>query len=285
MHDLEHGFLRAYFANWRKQHKGDEIHKKFWQCARSTTLADLQDILDSMSGKSKTAIQKTPMHAWCRAYFDTVNVCDAYENNMCEVFNGNMISLRYKAIYTLLEEIRVMVMRRHVERRAYPEKKFKGSFGDRIWPKIVSAGKASGDYHIVAREGDAYEVLSGGYSLKPVEGDRFWEKAFHGVIDPPELRKTYPGRKKKEGDGRMGRTSWYKIIQEMSESDLQRVAKSQENGGAPSETYFSVQRGAFVLASSDNPPQSVADKAIADYSVIAHSRESSLIQNLTSSLI
>ncbi|KAJ8769275.1 hypothetical protein K2173_002204 [Erythroxylum novogranatense] len=225
---------------------------------------------------------------------------------MCEVFNGNMISLRYKAIYTLLEEIRVMVMRRHVERRAYPEKKFKGSFGDRIWPKIVSAGNASGDCHIVAREGDAYEVLSGGvryvvnlgrrscscrgwnltgipckhvyrimvhrkeeieeyvhpcyhrqtfldtyqYSLKPVEGDRFWEKAFHGVIDPPELRKTNPGRKKKEG------------------------CKSRENGGAPSETRAKVQRGAFVLASSDNPPQSVADKAIADYSQQLPTQES-----------
>ncbi|KAJ8761290.1 hypothetical protein K2173_001346 [Erythroxylum novogranatense] len=260
MPDAEHRFCaRHIFAIWRKQHKGDEIHKKFWQCARSTTLADLQDILDSMSGKSKTAIQKTPMHAWCRAYFDTVNVCDAYENNMCEVFNGKMISLRYKAIYTLLEEIRVIVMRRHVERRAYPQKKFKGSFGDRIWPKIVSAGNASGDCHIVAREGDAYE-----YSLKPVEGDRFWEKAFHGVIDPPELKKINPGRKKnkrvmEEWEGLAGTKLSRKGVRVTCKECAQRghnsrtcplkkakVAKSQENGGAPSETYFSVKEELFV---------------------------------------
>lgn len=69
--------------------------------------------MDSIIGKPKTDSQKGPMHG--RAHFNTVNPYDAYESNICKVFNVNMLSLIFKAIYSLLEDIRVIVMNRIME--------------------------------------------------------------------------------------------------------------------------------------------------------------------------
>lgn len=58
------------------------MHKLFWKCARSITLADLHESLDSITGKAKSDLQKTLMHGWYGAYFSAINNCDAYENNI-----------------------------------------------------------------------------------------------------------------------------------------------------------------------------------------------------------
>lgn len=81
-----------------------------------TIVAQLKEALASLSSKD---LGKTLIFKWCKAYFEIVNKSDCCENNMYEVFNGNMLGLRFKAIYALLEDIRILVMTRIVQRRAF----------------------------------------------------------------------------------------------------------------------------------------------------------------------
>lgn len=53
---------------------------------------------------------------------------DIIENNMLETFNGIFVEAWYKPIVQLLEEIRIIMIRRIVARRAYVSK-FKRNFG------------------------------------------------------------------------------------------------------------------------------------------------------------
>ncbi|XVF72041.1 hypothetical protein PTKIN_Ptkin12aG0089500 [Pterospermum kingtungense] len=55
---------------------------------------------------------------WTKAFHTFYLKCDVVDNNMYKAFNASIVDLRHKAIITMLEEIRVSVMKRIVERRA-----------------------------------------------------------------------------------------------------------------------------------------------------------------------
>lgn len=49
---------------------------------------------------------------WCKKYFKEHSKCDSVDNNMAESFNSWILSARYKTIITMLEEIRIKMMKR-----------------------------------------------------------------------------------------------------------------------------------------------------------------------------
>lgn len=93
---------------------------------------------------------------WCKAYFQIHSKCDIVDNNMCEAFNGILVSSRHKAILGMLEEIRRTVMKRTIRMQKLAEK-FKGEFGSKIWEKIEANKAASSNCHIRAQGALQYE--------------------------------------------------------------------------------------------------------------------------------
>ncbi|GAV92128.1 hypothetical protein CFOL_v3_35509, partial [Cephalotus follicularis] len=74
------------------------------------------------------------MH-WCKAYFSTQPKCDIIDNNLAETFNGWILQDRTKAIVSMLEDIRVAIMKRIHEEKIYADK-WSGDTAPRIMKKI-----------------------------------------------------------------------------------------------------------------------------------------------------
>ena len=64
---------------------------------------------------------KSVVH-WSRSHFGTSFKCDILLNNLCESFNTTLIETRQKSILSMLEDIRVYLMRRMNARRIYMTK-------------------------------------------------------------------------------------------------------------------------------------------------------------------
>ncbi|WCJ30900.1 hypothetical protein M5689_012421 [Euphorbia peplus] len=91
------------------------MRKKFWAVARSTFEVGLKDKLKKLERLDKDCIPDLlyyNIETWCRTYFKTYSKCDVVDNNMSETFNGWILAARHKTIITMLEEIRVQVMKR-----------------------------------------------------------------------------------------------------------------------------------------------------------------------------
>lgn len=56
------------------------------------------------------------MTALCKAYFQHINKCDVVESNIYEILNALLLKARNKSIITLLKEMRLLVMKREVDR-------------------------------------------------------------------------------------------------------------------------------------------------------------------------
>ncbi|XP_017410986.1 uncharacterized protein LOC108323135 [Vigna angularis] len=70
---------------------------------------------------------------WSRSRFTTATQCDTLTNNMLEAFNSVLVNTRTKPIFTMLEEIRLYMMKRWATNRSRAM-----SFKSSICPKILS---------------------------------------------------------------------------------------------------------------------------------------------------
>nr|XP_016486104.1 PREDICTED: uncharacterized protein LOC107806465 [Nicotiana tabacum] len=114
---------RHIWSNWKQKWKGEERRKKFWACAKASFEAYLKAKIDELAelGDSKIIedLLRYPKQCWCRAFFKDWSKCDFVENNICETFNNWILSARHKSILTMLEEIRVKVMKRMTTMREF----------------------------------------------------------------------------------------------------------------------------------------------------------------------
>ncbi|MBA0682279.1 hypothetical protein Goari_024010 [Gossypium aridum] len=72
-------------------------------------------------------MSKSPKH-WTKAVFGCQSKFDMVDNNICEAFNSSIVEVRYKSIITMLEEIRVWLITRIVEKRKFC-KSWKQNYG------------------------------------------------------------------------------------------------------------------------------------------------------------
>ncbi|XP_029147025.1 uncharacterized protein [Arachis hypogaea] len=154
---------------------------------------------------------------WCRHKFGTWSKCDTLVNNMCEVFNSVIVDAREKTIVSMLEDIRVYIMRRWVDNRDriidYPREVLPC-----IRIEVEKQADASGKWVSTYAGRDKYEVTSihGGKEKKmcfnvdnfvancykkatysecyqhvvyPVNGPNLWEKTQFDDVFPPIYRK------------------------------------------------------------------------------------------------
>ncbi|KAM3338053.1 hypothetical protein P3S68_032379 [Capsicum galapagoense] len=109
---------RHILANWSKNAicKGIEKKKYFWMCARSTFEAELRDNISYMKMLGGEEIIDKLMYfnpeRWRKVYFSFGTKCDVVDNNMAEYFNAWILGARHKTIITMLEEIRIKMMKR-----------------------------------------------------------------------------------------------------------------------------------------------------------------------------
>lgn len=109
---------RHIYARFAKTYRAEEFRKEFWICARACNKVYFRkrlDILEAMPGGKEASqyLQETyPPAEWCQAFFNRIIKCDVVDNNMCETFNGVILEARGKPIITMLEDIRLYMMRR-----------------------------------------------------------------------------------------------------------------------------------------------------------------------------
>ncbi|KAH0669468.1 hypothetical protein KY285_023629 [Solanum tuberosum] len=106
---------RHVFVNWCKNWKGIKRRNVFWKIAKSTFKAELRDYIKAMKKLGRDCLDGLlyyNVEMWCKRYFKEHSKCDSVDNNMAEIFNAWILSARYKTIITMLEEIRIKMMKR-----------------------------------------------------------------------------------------------------------------------------------------------------------------------------
>ncbi|KAJ9545308.1 hypothetical protein OSB04_025015 [Centaurea solstitialis] len=107
--------IRHIYENMKKQWKGQVYKDQLWKCASATTVPQFKKCMDVLKDINKDAhkwLNEIPYHHWSRAHFTAH--CDVLLNNMCEVFNRQLVNGRDKPIILALEYIRGYLMRRIV---------------------------------------------------------------------------------------------------------------------------------------------------------------------------
>ncbi|GKB39857.1 mutator type transposase [Tanacetum coccineum] len=116
--NAEHRFcVRHIYENFKAQWKGNQFKELVWKCAAATTVP----YFDKQMGKLKNLdegayeyLQKIPPQHWSRSHFSGRAHCDVLLNNLCEVFNRQLLDGRDVPIITCLEFVREYLMKRIV---------------------------------------------------------------------------------------------------------------------------------------------------------------------------
>ncbi|KAG5629524.1 hypothetical protein H5410_001241 [Solanum commersonii] len=90
------------------------LMKLLKRIAKSTFEAELKDNIQAMKKLGKECLDDLlwfNLDTWCNKYFQDYSKCDVVDNNMAESFNAWILPVRYKTIITMLEEIRVKMMK------------------------------------------------------------------------------------------------------------------------------------------------------------------------------
>ncbi|XP_070047328.1 uncharacterized protein [Nicotiana tomentosiformis] len=113
---------RHILANWSKKWRGIARRNAFWRCAKSTYEAELKKNLDELNMLCSNIFENLLYYnkeRWCRIYFSEFSKCDVVENNMVECLNAWILVARHKTIITMLEEIRLKMMKRIAQLRDF----------------------------------------------------------------------------------------------------------------------------------------------------------------------
>ena len=111
---------------------------QYWICVKAPNKEDFKlqmDDLADISQKAHDDMMKTQPQFWCRAFFQTDTQCELTDNNLCEAFNGRIMLARTKNIYSYLEDIRKLVMKR-LQFNRDTTRKWVGDLGQRIRKKL-----------------------------------------------------------------------------------------------------------------------------------------------------
>ncbi|KAK8586627.1 hypothetical protein V6N13_010215 [Hibiscus sabdariffa] len=130
---------RHIYARWGKRFKDPELKLLFWICAKSPNQQEFLKHMEVLKKKNEVAYDYlrenwNPLY-WSQAFFSDFSKCDIVDNNMCETFNGVILDARCKPIISMLEDIRVYVMRRLVKNKQFVNT-WKNDHGPRILAKL-----------------------------------------------------------------------------------------------------------------------------------------------------
>ncbi|GJX48163.1 mutator type transposase [Tanacetum coccineum] len=114
----EHRFcVRHINENMNLTWKGGDYKEMLWRYATSTTIVKFEKHMDELKNYNKKDhewLSKIPPQHWSRAYFLGRAHCDNLINNLCEVFNRQLLEAKDSPIITALEYVREYLMKRIV---------------------------------------------------------------------------------------------------------------------------------------------------------------------------
>ncbi|XP_057720285.1 uncharacterized protein LOC130934766 [Arachis stenosperma] len=236
--NVHHRFCVWYlWRNFNKQWKDNQFRGLLWECTRSTTQEGFVEGMKKLERLNKDALTylcKWPNNSWSRAFFSIAPKMDNICNNACEVFNSRIKEPRAKPIITLLEEVRMYIMRSIARNKVKlrnndgilpPIQKNYEIFEVHGWPTnmAVDLGKRSctcGFWQLsgmpcvhacaaLARAGrrpdefchswltiEAYNNTYG-FHINPIPGQALWEKSPYNRPQAPKFKKK-PGPIKKK---------------------------------------------------------------------------------------
>lgn len=154
----------------------------FWLAAKSTVEVQFMEHMNAIKAISVGAyehLMKREHKSWCRAFFASGRACEAIENGMSESFNSVIDEARKKPIITMLEEIRLYVMRR-CYRMSKLHETWEGDICPSILQRMAKFKRSLRYWTVFPSGGNCYEVRSGFEAYKvDIEGQyctcRSWE--------------------------------------------------------------------------------------------------------------
>ncbi|RYR15782.1 hypothetical protein Ahy_B04g072714 [Arachis hypogaea] len=160
---VDHRFcVRHLYRNFRNRFLGLQLKLMMWNAVKATYLQEWERRMaeiQSVDNGAYNHLMEIPTKYWCRHKFGTWSKCDTLVNNMCEVFNSVIVDAREKPIVSMLEDIRVYIMRRWADNRdriiEYPREVL-----PRIRIKVEKQADASGKWVSTYAGRDKYEVTS-----------------------------------------------------------------------------------------------------------------------------
>nr|GFA17317.1 transposase, mutator type [Tanacetum cinerariifolium] len=112
----EHRFcLKHIYDNMKLSWRGQLYKEMLWRCATSTSVQRFDKHMEKLKDFNKDAyewLKKIPPQHWYRSNFFGRAHYDVFLNNICEVFNRQLVNGRDKPIITCLEFIKETPMKR-----------------------------------------------------------------------------------------------------------------------------------------------------------------------------
>ncbi|XP_076896684.1 uncharacterized protein LOC143549739 [Bidens hawaiensis] len=114
----EHRFcVRHIHENMKPRWRGVMYKNVFQKCVFATTPQEFERCMKEILTIDKSLhdwLKEIPPKHWSRAFFSVRPRCDVVLNNLCEVFNRQLVIARDKPIITCLDYIREYMMKRMV---------------------------------------------------------------------------------------------------------------------------------------------------------------------------
>ncbi|GJX12395.1 hypothetical protein Tco_0204153 [Tanacetum coccineum] len=114
--NAEHRYcVKHIHENFKKDWKGEAYKLLLWRAAKATTIPDFQLAMEELKEFNNEAyewLNAIPPQHWTRSHFSVRAKSDVLLNNMCEVFNGKLVSGRDRPIIATLEFAREYLMKR-----------------------------------------------------------------------------------------------------------------------------------------------------------------------------
>ncbi|KAE8726154.1 hypothetical protein F3Y22_tig00007387pilonHSYRG00016 [Hibiscus syriacus] len=153
---------RHVFANWIRKKIAKAYQFAFWKIVKSTTEREWEENKDALSKIDSilaTELFSKKEKIWIKAFQMMHAKSDIMDNNLCEAFNSSIVDARYKSIITMLEEIRVEIMTRIVEKRKFLTT-WKYNFGPLIKKKFNIMKKNNIKWRMIWNGGNVCEMMS-----------------------------------------------------------------------------------------------------------------------------
>ncbi|GKC54965.1 hypothetical protein Tco_1077710 [Tanacetum coccineum] len=112
----EHRYcVRHIYQNMSLTWRGGIYKELLWKAATATTIVEFNKVMDTLKAQNLKAyewLKKIPAEHWSRSYFTGRAHCDLLINNICEVFNRQLLDARDSPVVSALEYVREYLMKR-----------------------------------------------------------------------------------------------------------------------------------------------------------------------------
>ncbi|XP_027922868.1 uncharacterized protein LOC114180775 [Vigna unguiculata] len=187
--------MRHLYSNFRKRFGGQKLKNLMWKAATVTHPVAWERVMRDIKKENEDAFKyliAIPPRFWSRSRFTRNAVTDTVVNNMTEAFNSVLVDARCKPVISMLEDIRIYMMKRWQSKRQKLEK-MEGQICTKINSRLQEESKKS--RYWIPRKSTFEEMYNS--IIYPINGQNMWPTTDFPDVMPPHKR-IMPGRPKKK---------------------------------------------------------------------------------------